>query len=55
MIAGPQKHTAIPAPPVSVGVAKSRTKFVGAQVPRVPPAEGAQHAGPGTNACELAG
>ena len=54
-MAGPPKHTAIQAPQVSVGVANIRTKLVGAQVPRVPPADGAPHTGPGTKALELAG
>jgi hypothetical protein len=48
-MAGAPKHTAIPAPPVSVGVAKSLTKFVGDVTQSDPPAPGPPQNGPGIN------
>lgn len=54
-LAGQPKHTAIPNPPVSVGVANTRTKFVAAFVHKLPPAPGPPQNGPGINVAEVAG
>lgn len=46
--AGPPIQIAVPIQRVSVGVTYTLIKFVGAQVPSIPPADGAPQAGPGT-------
>jgi hypothetical protein len=54
-IAGPQKHIAIPNPPVRVGVANSRTKFVGEFTHNIHPAPGHPQNGPGINVADDTG
>lgn len=47
-LAGPPKQIAAPIPRVRVGVTNIRSVFVGDQVPKYHPADGAQHIGHGT-------
>jgi hypothetical protein len=54
-LAGHPKHTAIPKPPVRVGVAKTLTKLVAAFVQSDHPAHGPPQKGPGIKVAEVAG